>query len=79
MPMPFDGSIRAIKAGVVPVLVQCTLPVNDSIVEFLLHKKGEQKGSFANDTNNFTVCPSMSMYDLKKGSNSNRPRKQWLV
>ena len=33
--MPFDGSTRAIKAGVVPVLVQCTLPVNDLTVEWL--------------------------------------------
>ena len=35
MPMAFNGSTRAMKAGVVPVLVQCTLPVNDLTVEWL--------------------------------------------
>ena len=34
-PMAFNGSTRAMKAGVVPVLVQCTLPVNNLIVEWL--------------------------------------------
>ena len=31
MPMAFDGSARAVKAGAAPDFVQCALPVHDLI------------------------------------------------